>query len=148
MFDFQNLVKKINIINHLRVSNKKTLFVAISNLVAKKIDQDKKLILRQLNEQESKTNSGILNGIAVPKIVVNQKNNIYFFIVLSKPVVYDSADKYPVDLIFLSLYPENDINHLVAISKISGILKSDELCKKLRAAKKSEEIFSLLNIER
>ena len=148
MFDFQNLVKKINIINHLRVSNKKTLFVAISNLVAKKIDQDKKLILRQLNEQESKTNSGILNGIAVPKIVVNQKNNIYFFIVLSKPVVYDSADKYPVDLIFLSLYPKNDINHLVAISEISGILKSDELCKKLRATKKSEEIFSLLNIER
>ena len=148
MFDFQNLVKKINIINHLRVSNKKTLFVAISNLVAKKIDQDKKLILRQLNEQESKTNSGILNGIAVPKIVVNQKNNIYFFIVLSKPVVYDSADKYPVDLIFLSLYPKNDINHLVAISKVSGILKSDELCKKLRATKKSEEIFSLLNIER
>ena len=148
MFDFQNLVKKINIINHLRVSNKKTLFVAISNLVAKKIDQDKKLILKQLNDQESKTNSGILNGIAVPKIVVNQKNNIYFFIVLSKPVEYDSADKYPVDLIFLSLYPENDINHLVAISKISGILKSDELCKKLRAAKKSEEIFSLLNIER
>ena len=148
MFDFQNLVKKINIINRLRVSNKKTLFIAISNLVAKKIDQDKKLILKQLNDQESKTNSGILNGIAVPKIVVNQKNNIYFFIVLSKPVVYDSADKYPVDLIFLSLYPENDINHLVAISKISGILKSDELCKKLRAAKKSEEIFSLLNIER
>ena len=148
MFDFQNLVKKINIINRLRVSNKKTLFIAISNLVAKKIDQDKKLILKQLNDQESKTNSGILNGIAVPKIIVNQKNNIYFFIVLSKPVVYDSADKYPVDLIFLSLYPENDINHLVAISKISGILKSDELCKKLRAAKKSEEIFSLLNIER
>ena len=148
MFDFQNLVKKINIINGLRVSNKKTLFIAISNLVAKKIDQDKKLILKQLNDQESKTNSGILNGIAVPKIIVNQKNNIYFFIVLSKPVVYDSADKYPVDLIFLSLYPKNDINHLVAISKVSGILKSDELCKKLRATKKSEEIFSLLNIER
>ena len=100
MFDFQNLVKKINIINGLRVSNKKTLFVAISNLVAKKIDQDKKLILKQLNDQENKTNSGILNGIAVPKIIVNQKNNIYFFIILSKPVVYDSADKHPVDLIF------------------------------------------------
>lgn len=148
MFDFQNLVKKINIINGLRVSNKKTLFVAISNLVAKKIDQDKKLILKQLNDQENKTNSGILNGIAVPKIVVNQKNNIYFFIILSKPVVYDSADKHPVDLIFLSLYLKNDIDHLVAISEISGVLKNDELCKKLRATKKSEEIFSLLNIER
>lgn len=148
MFDFQNLVKKINIINGLRVSNKKTLFVAISNLVAKKIDQDKKLILKQLNDQENKTNSGILNGIAVPKIIVNQKNNIYFFIILSKPVVYDSADKHPVDLIFLSLYLKNDIDHLVAISEISGVLKNDELCKKLRATKKSEEIFSLLNIER
>ena len=148
MLDFQNLVKKINIINGLRVSNKKTLFVAISNLVAKKIDQDKKLILKQLNDQENKTNSGILNGIAAPKIVLNQKNNIYFFIILSKPVVYDSADKHPVDLIFLSLYLKNDIDHLVAISEISGVLKNDELCKKLRATKKSEEIFSLLNIER
>ena len=74
--------------------------------------------------------------------------DIYFFIILSKPVVYDSADKHPVDLIFLSLYLKNDIDHLVAISEISGVLKNDELCKKLRATKKSEEIFSLLNIER
>jgi PTS system nitrogen regulatory IIA component len=64
---------------------------------------------------------------------------------LDNPIDYEAVDSQPVDLVFMLLAPENaGADHLKALARVSRLLRDKATCEKLRAAKSSEALYSIL----
>lgn len=145
--DISTILAKENIFSDVEVATKRQLFeIAAKNIAdAKGLDENK--IFEALWERENLGSTGYGDGVAVPHARISGLDKVFaIFMRLSNGVDFDAYDDKNVDLLAIIISPEQSgEDHLQALAAFSGVLRSDDACKKLRQAKTSQEIYSILN---
>jgi PTS system nitrogen regulatory IIA component len=134
------------VIASLKAQSKKQLLQELSEHAARLTGLPDRRIFETLIERERLGSTGMGQGIAIPHGRIASLSRITgFFARLETPIAYDAVDNQPVDLVFLLLAPEGaGADHLKALARVSRLLRNQQTCEKLRAATKSEVLYSLL----
>ena len=146
------LLSPQNIRQGVSFSSKKRLFESIAHFVIEQVNDEKgeQVCLECLFEREKLGNSGLGNGIAMPKAkipVTLSDKAIAVFMQLDTPIDYDSSDGKFVDLVFAVLVPENQcVTYMPILSFLTERLTDKNLLKQLRSAKSAEEIWQVFEI--
>lgn len=146
------LLSPENIRQGVSFSSKKRLFESIAHFVIEQVNDEKgeQVCLECLFEREKLGNSGLGNGIAMPKAkipVTLSDKAIAVFMQLDTPIDYDSSDGKFVDLVFAVLLPENQcVTYMPILSFLTERLTDKNLLKQLRSAKSAEEIWQVFEI--
>lgn len=146
------LLSPENIRQGVSFSSKKRLFESIAHFVIEQVNDEKgeQVCLECLFEREKLGNSGLGNGIAMPKAkipVTLLDKAIAVFMQLDTPIDYDSSDGKFVDLVFAVLVPENQCaTYMPILSFLTERLTDKNLLKQLRSAKSAEEIWQVFEI--
>ncbi|MGC6341634.1 PTS IIA-like nitrogen regulatory protein PtsN [Bisgaard Taxon 45] len=147
MIKFTELLKPENIRQGLICSSKKRLFEIITQVIADQIQLEnaEQLCFECLLSREKIGNSGLGNGIAMPKARIPEGNQpLAVFIHLDSPVDYESADHRDVDLILAILVPEKLCESYISeLPKIAEKFSDKTLCKQLRNAQNADEIWQI-----
>ena len=113
-------------------------------------DKGEQACFESLFEREKLGNSGLGNGIAMPKAKIPLEvcdKAIATFMQLNTPINYDSLDGKPVDLIFAILIPENQCEtHIPILASLIEKLTDKNMLKQLRSAKSADEIWQVFEI--
>ena len=146
------LLSPENIRQGVSFSSKKRLFESIAHFVIEQVNDEKgeQVCLECLFDREKLGNSGLGNGIAMPKAkipVTLSDKAIAVFMQLDTPIDYDSSDGKFVDLVFAVLVPENQCaTYMPILSFLTERLTDKSLLKQLRSAKSTEEIWQVFEI--
>lgn len=130
----------------LKAQGKKQLLQELAERIASFCDVPERRIFETLIERERLGSTGMGQGIAIPHgRLAGLKKITGMFARLESPIAYDAVDNQPVDLVFLLLAPEGaGADHLKALARVSRLLRNQQTCEKLRAAKDSEVLYALL----
>ncbi|MGC7560544.1 PTS IIA-like nitrogen regulatory protein PtsN [Pasteurella sp. PK-2025] len=147
MVKFTDLLKPENIRQGMLCSSKKRVFETITSLMASQVNVEnaEQCYFECLFNREKLGNSGLGNGVAMPKARIPEGNQpLAVFLQLDTPVEYDAADHRDVDLIFALLIPEPICaDYIAKLPKIAENLSDKNLCKQLRAAQSADEIWQI-----
>jgi len=118
------------------VHSKKHAIQEVSAALAKRTGMPERAIFDTLLERERLGSTGVGHGVAIPHGKLADLDEIVgVFFRLKSPVVFDSLDDEPVDLIFALLAPEDaGADHLKALARIARVLRSPGLADELREA--------------
>jgi fructose-specific phosphotransferase system IIA component len=103
-------------------------------------------ILRAVREREAVLSTGVGNGVAIPhgKSPVVPELRMAAA-TMAKPVEYDALDGQPVRLLFMLVGPETAAGpHIKALSRISRLVRKDQVRGQLYAAASAEDFYRLL----
>jgi len=128
----------------LKAQNKKQLLQELAARAHARTGLPEKQIFETLIERERLGTTGVGSGIAIPhgRMAASITG---VFARLESPIAYDAVDGQPVDLIFMLLAPENaGADHLKALARVSRLLRNQQTCEKLRAAKSAEALYAIL----
>lgn len=99
-----------------------------------------------LMERESLGPTGVGHGVALPHArMPGLESVVGAFLLLEKPVDFDSVDRQPVDIVFALFAPEEaGVEHLKALALVSRTLREPALCAKLRANSDPATLYAIL----
>lgn len=145
-----DLVTLKQILPCLRVESKKQCFRELARAAATALPLNEREVLTLLLEREMLGSTGTGYGVAIPHARVKGLEKPWgLFAKLDKPVDFESVDGEPVDLVFLLLAPSvTGSTHLKSLSKVSRLMRHDEVREELRAATKAGDMLAVLNSER
>ena len=133
----------------LKVQSKKRLFQEMAQTAAALLDLRESEVLSTLLERETLGPTGVGRGVAIPHgrlAGITEVQGMFFR--LETPVEFDSVDRKPVDLVFCLLAPEDaGANHLRALAQVSRLLRSEQICNKIRSTRDPQAIFSIMTNE-
>jgi mannitol/fructose-specific phosphotransferase system IIA component (Ntr-type) len=146
VFDY---LDKDGVIVDIRAKNKKSTITAILDhlIEKKKVDKkDRKSILKTILQREEMGSTAIGGSIAFPHARVDSVKDIIICVCTSKEgIEFDSLDQEPVNVIALLLSNQKEAGlHLKTLAFLARMLRDKYLLQKLKNAKNSEEILSLL----
>jgi PTS system nitrogen regulatory IIA component len=97
-------------------------------------------------ERETLGPTGVGNGVALPHArLPGVESVVGAFILLEKPIDFNSIDRQPVDLAFALFAPEDaGVEHLKALALVSRTLRDAAVCAKLRANPDAATIYAIL----
>jgi PTS system nitrogen regulatory IIA component len=130
----------------LKAHGKKQLLQELAERIAPFCDVPERRVFETLIERERLGSTGMGQGIAIPHgRLAGLRKITGMFARLETPIAYDAVDNQPVDLVFLLLAPEGaGADHLKALATVSRLLRNQQTCEKLRAAKGAEVLYALL----
>ena len=130
----------------LKAQTKKQLLQELAARAQVRTQLPEKQIFETLNERERLGTTGVGAGIAIPHGRMAGVVNITgVFARLESAIDYEAVDGQPVDLVFMLLAPENaGADHLKALARVSRLLRNQQTCEKLRAAKSAEALYAIL----
>lgn len=130
----------------LKAQTKKQLLQELAARAHGRTQLPEKQIFETLNERERLGTTGVGAGIAIPHGRMAGVANITgVFARLESAIDYEAVDGQPVDLVFMLLAPENaGADHLKALARVSRLLRNQQTCEKLRAAKSAEALYAIL----
>jgi mannitol/fructose-specific phosphotransferase system IIA component (Ntr-type) len=103
-------------------------------------------ILRAVRERESVLSTGIGHGVAIPhgkSAAVSELRMAAGRV--AQPVEFDALDGQPVELLFLLVGPETAAGpHIKALSRISRLVRKDEVRDRLISARDAREFLRTL----
>jgi mannitol/fructose-specific phosphotransferase system IIA component (Ntr-type) len=118
--------------------------VAVLGTVRRGDEQEE--ILRAVRERESVLSTGIGHGVAIPhgkSAAISELRMAAGRV--AAPVDFDALDGQPVELLFLLVGPESAAGpHIKALSRISRIVRRDEVRDRLIAARDAGEFLRAL----
>ncbi|MDF1856661.1 PTS sugar transporter subunit IIA [Pseudooceanicola sp.] len=127
-------------------SSKKRLLHDLGELAQTAHGLDSSRVVEALMERESLGPTGVGHGVALPHARLSGLSDVTgAFILLEKPVDFDSVDRQPVDLVFALFAPEDSgVEHLKALALVSRTFRDPGICKKLRANADPATIYAIL----
>jgi len=130
----------------LKAQTKKQLLQELAARAHVRTQLPEKQIFETLNERERLGTTGVGAGIAIPHGRMAGVTSITgVFARLESAIDYEAVDGQPVDLVFMLLAPENaGADHLKALARVSRLLRNQQTCEKLRAAKTTEALYAIL----
>ena len=130
----------------LKAQTKKQLLQELAARAHARTQLPEKQIFETLNERERLGTTGVGAGIAIPHGRMAGVSSITgVFARLESAIDYEAVDGQPVDLVFMLLAPENaGADHLKALARVSRLLRNQQTCEKLRAAKSAEALYAIL----
>jgi len=140
------LLKPEGVIPALKVQGKKQLLQELAARAATLVGLPERRIYETLNERERLGTTGVGQGIAIPHGRIADLEKIAgLFVRLESSIEYEAVDHQPVDLVFMLLAPEGaGADHLKALARVSRLLRNQQVCEKLRAAKSAEAMYAIL----
>ena len=128
------------------VTGKEALAELVNVLIdgGRKIDRAK--AIEVLMQREKLGSTGIGDGVAIPHGKVSDLDELVFTFGRShRGIDFDAIDRKPVHFFFLLLAPENSTGlHLKALARISKMVKTQSLRRKLMEAKTREDLYKVL----
>jgi PTS system nitrogen regulatory IIA component len=108
---------------------------------------DRGTVLARIEERERLGSTGFGRGVAIPHArMAGLDAPVAVFLRLKSPVIFDSADDMPVDLVFGLLSPEHaGAVHLHALAAISRMMRDDRMHAALSQALSDEALYGLLS---
>jgi mannitol/fructose-specific phosphotransferase system IIA component (Ntr-type) len=103
-------------------------------------------VLRAVREREAVLSTGIGHGVAIPHGKSSAVGDLRMAAGrAAAPVDFDALDGQPVSLFFLLVGPESAAGpHIKALSRISRLVRKDEVRDKLVAARTAQEFLDAL----
>ncbi|EEX13442.1 MAG: PTS sugar transporter subunit IIA [Salipiger thiooxidans] len=131
-------------------SSKKRLMHDIAELAGSAYGLSAPAAVEALMERESLGPTGVGHGVALPHARVSGIDEVRgVFILLEKPVEFESVDRQPVDVILALFAPEEaGVEHLKALALVSRTLRDATLCNKLRANPDPATLHAILTEDR
>jgi len=142
----RELVSPQSVEASLAATTKKDVLKTLAAEAASLLHNDQFAVFDVLWERERLGTTGIGQSIAIPHGRVPGLKKVFgLFARLAQPVDFEAIDEKPVDLVFMLLSPEGaGADHLQALATVSRVLRDPALCQKLREAKDSDALYSLL----
>lgn len=128
-------------------SSKKRLLQDIADLAQQAYGLDSGHVIEALLSRESLGPTGVGQGVALPHARLDGIDEVKgVFVLLEKPIEFDSVDRQPVDIAFALFAPEEaGVEHLKALALVSRTLRDTSICAKLRANPNAATLFAILN---
>ena len=127
-------------------SSKKRLMHDVAELARHAYGIDGSTAVEALLERESLGPTGVGHGVALPHARISGLDSVVgCFMLLEKPIDFDSVDRQPVDVVFGLFAPEDaGVEHLKALARVSRLLRDAAVCTKLRANHDSATLYPIL----
>lgn len=118
----------------------------VNHMVENKFVSDGERFLNALAKRENLESTGIGDGIAIPHARTDAVDDLILAFARSPSGVdFSSIDGKPSYLIFLIASPENKKSeYIMALAKISRLLRKDPVRRELRAAISPKEILKII----
>ncbi|GGG70131.1 PTS lactose transporter subunit IIC [Salipiger pallidus] len=131
-------------------SSKKRLMHDIAELAESAYELSAPRVVEGLMERESLGPTGVGHGVALPHSRLSGLDEVRgVFILLEKPVDFESVDRQPVDIALALFAPEDaGVEHLKALALVSRTLRDPALCTKLRANPDPATLYAILTEDR
>ncbi|MDX2155953.1 MAG: PTS IIA-like nitrogen regulatory protein PtsN [Hyphomicrobiaceae bacterium] len=144
--DLGDLLRPEAVFAGLRVKNKKQALMELAHRAASVTGLDERTVFNTLLQRERLGSTGVGRGIAIPHArIAGLKRIATVFAQLDEAIDFDAPDGEPVDLVFVLLAPEQaGADHLKALARISRVLRDPLTLEKLRAARDSVVLYSVL----
>ncbi len=128
------------------VSSKKRLFQEIAEVAAGAYGLSVQPTVEALLDRESLGPTGVGHGVALPHARLDGLSEVCStFLVLEKPLDFDSVDRQPVDIVCALFAPEDaGVEHLKALALVSRTLREQSFCTKLRANHDPATLYTIL----
>ena len=141
------LVTEKFILFNQKSNSKKNVLELISSYLQKEIKIKKDTVFENLYAREKLGTTALGNGVALPHARIDSlKTTQTLLLQLASGIDFDAVDGKKVDVIFVLLVPNvNSDNHVKMLAEIATILDNKQTVKKIRKAKKTQEIISILN---
>ena len=145
--DLETLLKPQAVKVVTSASSKKRLLQEISDIMASAYDVDASRVVDALMAREALGPTGVGHGVALPHARLDGIEEVMgAFILLDKPIDFDSVDRQPVDIAFALFAPEEaGVEHLKALALVSRTLRDQAICAKLRANPDPATLFTILS---
>lgn len=131
----------------LEAADKEGLLSELVGLVTADCDEHRRRsLLRAVRDREAVLSTGIGNGVAIPHGKSSALKELRLAAgVTADPVDFDALDGAPVRLFFLLVGPESAAgNHVKALSRISRLLRREEVRRRLVSARSPDEFLETL----
>jgi nitrogen PTS system EIIA component len=130
----------------IRADGKAAILRALSERFAEVYGLDAATVLAGIQEREKLGSTGFGRGVAIPHARISGLSRpVAAFLRLEAPVVFDSADAMPVDLVFGLLSPEQaGAAHLHALAAISRAMRDETMHAAITNAADADVIYGLL----
>ena len=124
----------------LKAGSKRQLLQELARKASELTGINERTVFDTILERENLGSTGFGGGTALPHGRLSELNKVCgIFARLSTAIDFDAVDNKPVDTVFLLLSPESSgADHLTALAQISRVLKDENTCTKLRAAKSKD----------
>ena len=128
-------------------SSKKRLLHEIGDLVSGVYGLNTGIVVESLLARENLGPTGVGNGVALPHAHIEGLESVVgAFVLLDRPVDFDSVDRQPVDIAFALFAPLNaGVEHLKALALVSRTLREASIRAKLRSNPDPTTIFAILS---
>ena len=128
-------------------SSKKRLLHEIGDLVSGVYGLNTGIVVEALLERENLGPTGVGNGVALPHAHIEGLESVVgAFVLLDRPVDFDSVDRQPVDIAFALFAPLNaGVEHLKALALVSRTLREASIRAKLRSNPDPTTIYAILS---
>jgi len=127
-------------------SSKKRLLHEMGDLAHAAYGLPHDRIVEALTLRENLGPTGVGNGVALPHARMAGLTDVAgTFILLERPVDFESVDRQPVDLVFGLFAPEDaGVEHLKALALVSRTLRDAAVRTKLRANSDASTLYTIL----
>ncbi len=144
--EFSDLLKPEAIKVHVSPSSKKRLMHDVAEVAQSAYGIETGVAVEALLERESLGPTGVGHGVALPHArLPGIESCSGVFLLLEKPIDFDSVDRQPVDLVFGLFAPEDaGVEHLKALARVSRLLRNSSVCNKLRANADIQTLYAIL----
>lgn len=129
------------------VSSKKRVLELVSeSLTAGETGLNAAAVFTCLVERERLGSTGLGHGVAIPHArVQGLEHALCAFLRLGQGVGFDAADGGPVNMICALLVPEQSTSeHLEILAMLAEMFSDEALCRRIRSAAGSGEVYDLL----
>ena len=118
----------------------------VAHMVKNKLVGDGDMFIKALAKRENLESTGIGDGIAIPHARTNAVKDLTLAFARSpKGIDFSSVDGKPSHIIFLIASPENKKSeYILALAKLSRLLRKHPVRELLRNAKEPEEIMDII----
>ena len=144
--EFASLLKPEAVKVLTSASSKKRLMNDIGELAEQAYGLNAGRVLDALLEREALGPTGVGHGVALPHARLEGLEKVVgTFVLLDKPIDFNSVDRQPVDIAFALFAPEDaGVEHLKALALVSRTLRNGTICTKLRANPDRTKLYTIL----
>lgn len=144
--EISDILSEDMVLADFNADNKRHLLDQLSKIIADKCSLDKNAVFEALLERENLGSTGYGNGVGYPHARIEGLQEVFTMVVrLTAPLDYEAIDEQDVDIVALTVSPENSGNdHLQTLAMLSRALKNEKTCQAIRRAKNAHDIYLAL----
>lgn len=144
---FQRDIAINRVIPCLKATGKLSVYTAIAEDISRICMTSMEFVLDNITIQEQRGSIALGNGVALLPLQFNNRHKGFSTLIrLQRSIDMNSYDNIPVDLVCVVFSPQTDGPlHLRRISRLTRILKNEELIQKIRETKDESTIQALIH---